>query len=450
MTTDLPMSPKQAQSIRESGGGRVNIWEGSVRSGKTIASLWAWVHYIATTAHYQGDLLVIGRTRGSIARNVFGRLQDESLFGEVSKHVHYTNGADKGTILGRTVWVMGASDAKAHAVIKGATSSGEYVDEVTVIPEEFFTQALNRLWGPAQLFGTTNPDNPAHWFKRKFLDRVGMPGPQGLRNWRTWHFLLDDNPALPEHQKASIRRENVGLWYRRFVLGEWVAAEGAIYHMWDPTEHVVAWDALPHIDRLLAVGIDYGTTNATSAVLLGMTGSGQLVLVDEWRHDSRVPGNTPWTDAEQSASLQAWLKVKHTPQVGDPPLEQIYLDPSAKSLSTQMWQDGIGNVHAVNDVVYGIRTMATLLGQRRLVVSDRCGGFISEAPGYTWDQGATERGIDQPNKGADHSLDAARYAVVSTEPIWREALVDRVGIAVLRHQIEDEQHSEVNFMTVPM
>src|SRR5690606_15080766 len=92
----------------------------------------------------------------------------------------------------------------------------------------------------AQLFGTTNPDSPAHWLKAKFLDRIA-----DLPDWRSWHFTLDDNPSLSDTYKAAIKAEFTGLWYRRFILGEWVAAEGAIYDMWDPLAHVIPYDTMP-------------------------------------------------------------------------------------------------------------------------------------------------------------------------------------------------------------
>jgi PBSX family phage terminase large subunit len=419
----MPMSDKQLLSLRQSSA-RVNIWEGSVRSGKTIASLMRWLIYVATTAGYSGELVVIGRTRAAVARNVFAQLQDPKLFGEAAQHVHYTPGADKATVLGRTVWVLGASDANAEAVVRGMTCAGAYVDEITVIPESFFTQLLNRLWDRAQLFGTTNPDNPAHWFKVKFLNRIGKPGEHGLRNWRTWHFMLDDNPALAEHQKASIRRENVGLWHRRYVLGEWVAAEGAVYDMWDAATMVVPWQTLPPMERILAAGVDYGTTNATAALLLGLGRDPRdqvhkLWLLDEWRHDPNDDNGRRWTDAKLSEELRTWLPAPEAPLSVD----WLCVDPAAASFKVQLFNDGLRNViNAENDVAYGIRVVASLLGTGRLLVSDRCEGFITEVTGYSWDDKATAKGVDAPIKVADHSLDGGRYAIATTETNWRRSI----------------------------
>ncbi|MCP3799756.1 PBSX family phage terminase large subunit [Allokutzneria sp. A3M-2-11 16] len=412
---ELPLSAKQVESLRESST-RVSIWSGAIRSGKTIASLLRWLIYVAN-APRGGQLVVVGRTRDSVARNVFAPLQDPSLFGAVAEHVHYTAGAPTARILDRTVYVLGASDAKAEKVLRGMTVAGAYVDELTVVAEDFFTQLLGRMSVPgAQVFCTTNPDSPAHWVKRKYLDRLGE-----LPDWRSFSFVLDDNPALEQSYKDSIRREYTGLWFRRFVLGEWVAAEGAVFDMWNPADHVVPWEQLPDMARLLAVGIDYGTTNATAALLLGEGVDRRLYLVDEWRHDP-AHAQVRLTDSQLSAGLRDWLGRPHLPRVTELRPQWVVADPSAASFRVQLHNDGVTTAAADNDVAYGIRVVSSLLAEKRLKVADRCTGFIREAPGYSWDDSATAKGTDAPVKVADHSLDAGRYAITTTENLWRASL----------------------------
>ena len=134
MTTP-PLSPKQLASVVESSG-TVNIWEGSVRSGKTIASLLRWLIYVSTST-VRGELLIVSRTRDSAARNVFAPLTDPNLFGEAAQHITYTAGAPTATIIGRTVWVLGSSDVRSENVLRGLTCGGAYVDEVTLLQEDF-------------------------------------------------------------------------------------------------------------------------------------------------------------------------------------------------------------------------------------------------------------------------------------------------------------------------
>lgn len=400
-------SATQIAFLRQSSK-RVNFTEGSIRSGKTVVTLVRWKVYIAT-APYGGELVMVGRTRDAVWRNCIAPLQNPELFGASASQVVGNYGAPTVRILGRMVHVLGASDAKAEKVIRGMTVAGSYVDEATTLPEEFFTQLLGRMSVPgAQMFVSTNPDNPAHYLRRKFLDRI-----DSLPDWRSWHFTLDDNPSLTDEYKASIKSEFTGLWYKRFILGEWVAAEGAIFDMWNNDTHVVPHDDLPDMVRILSVGIDYGTTNATSAVALGLGRDGNLYAVDEWRYDATL-SQQRHTDAQLSAGVRGWLASLPAPP------EWVIVDPAAASFKVQLAQDGILNVmNGENDVSYGIRAVASLLGAGKLLVSDRCAGIIQEAPGYSWDPKATEKGQDAPIKVADHSLDALRYAIATTETEWR-------------------------------
>lgn len=98
---DLPagLSPKQEAFMRGSNG-RINILEGSVRSGKTIVSLLRWLIFIIM-APRGGELVMIGRTRDSVWRNAIMPLQNPDLFGPIAQHVVGNVGAPTVNILGR-------------------------------------------------------------------------------------------------------------------------------------------------------------------------------------------------------------------------------------------------------------------------------------------------------------------------------------------------------------
>lgn len=400
------LAPKQEQSIRESTA-RICCWSGSVRSGKTIGSLVRWLLYVRT-APRGGTLVIIGKTLDTVARNVFGPLQDPALFGPVARHIHYTRGAPTATILGRKVEVITANDARAEARLRGMTCAGAYVDEATLIPEGFWTQLLARLSVPgAQLFATTNPDGPGHWLRKKFLLRAGE------LDLATWHFTLDDNPHLDPAYIAAIKAEYTGLWYRRFILGEWCMAEGAIFDMFDDRRHVLYGPA-PALAVTVAVGIDYGTANPTHATMLGLTRDGRLVVTREWRHDPKI-ALRGLTDAELSTAIRTWI--------GPDRPQWIAVDPSAASFKLQLYRDGLPNVvDADNAVADGIRVVASLFATGRLLIHESCTALLDEIPGYSWDDKAAERGDDRPVKADDHGCDSLRYAVATTEQVWRPRL----------------------------
>ncbi|MER8042580.1 PBSX family phage terminase large subunit [Streptomyces sp. NPDC094032] len=402
----LPLSRKQLLSIGQATA-RINLWHGSVRSGKTIASLLAFMIAVAT-AGPSGLIIIIGRSLQTIERNVLEPLQDRSLFGPMARHVVHTRGATTAVILGRTVHLIGAADARAEGRLRGLTAQLAYVDEATLMPEAMWTQTLARLSVPgARLYATTNPDSPRHWLKAQYLDRVGE------LDMRAWHFRLADNPSLSAEYIANLAAEYTGLWRKRMIDGLWVVAEGAIYADWDEARHVV--DTLPEMHRHW-LGIDYGTTNPFSAVLLGLGVDGRLYACAEWRYDGRQ-AHRAMTDAQYSDAVRAWLADL------DVVPEWTFVDPSAKSFSTQLWQDGHpGIARADNTVADGIRSVANLLAADRLLIHRSCEGLLGEFPGYSWDTKATERGEDAPLKVDDHSVDAIRYAVHSTSHEWRHLL----------------------------
>ncbi|MGO2112957.1 MAG: PBSX family phage terminase large subunit, partial [Pseudoclavibacter sp.] len=286
----------------------------------------------------------------------------------------------------------------------------------------FVKQLLARMSPPgAKLIGTTNPDGPRHWLKTEYLDRIDRGE---LPDWRRFHFTMDDNPSLTADYIASLKREYTGLWYRRFILGEWVAAEGAIYSDFTDQRHVIPWRDMPPLDRIVGVGIDHGTSNPTAAILLGITREPRprLIAIDEWAHQPERDGGQ-LADIEQSRRFRAWLAQPHTPH-GDGlvNVRTVYADPAAASLRKQLRDDNVPTRAARNEVIDGIRTVASLLATDQLVITDRCRLLLDELPGYVWDEKATEDGHDAPVKHNDHAVDALRYIVHSAAYSWRKHL----------------------------
>lgn len=410
------LSRKQLRSIVGSFDvPQIALWSGAVSSGKTIASLLAFLFAVAS-APETGLIVVIGRTLQTIERNLIDPLQSASLFGPLADQVTHTTGSTTAVILGRTVHLVGASDARAEARIRGATVALAYVDEATLVPYSFWMMLLSRLRVPgAKLLATTNPDGPAHWLRREFILRAGAVG------MRHWHFTLDDNPSLAADYVDRLKTQYTGLWYRRFIEGAWVLAEGAVYDAWDPSVHVVS--ELPQITQWIAAAADYGTTNPFHAGVLGLGADGLLYLTNEWRYDSKT-SRRQLTDIEYSQRMRTWLAeapIHGTDLQGISPRYTI-IDPSAASFRIQLHRDGVRSVLGDNEVLPGIRTVASLLATRRLLIHDSCVGLIEEFPGYSWDPARAERGEDAPIKVADHGLDMLRYAVHTTRSAWQSKL----------------------------
>lgn len=413
----------------------VNVWEGSVRSGKTVSSLLAWLQFVRTGP--AGNLLMTGKTERTLRRNIIDPLID--MLG--STRVQVNSGSGELTLLDRKIYLAGANDERAQDKIRGLTLAGAYIDEASTAPESFWAMLVTRMSvDGARLYATTNPEGPRHWLKIGYLDRacLHLTGPGTIRhrpidpdddtnrgptNLHRFSFRLTDNPNLPPGYVANMMRQFTGLWRRRYIDGDWVAADGAIYEAFDPDAHVV--DDLPPIVRWLAAGVDYGTTNPFAAVLVGVGADNRLYVVSEYRYDSTVTRRTK-TDGEYSQAMLAWLetvRVPHSkPAVFGVRPQWLCVDPSAASFVAQMYRDGLVPTLAKNSVNDGIRQVAMLLSADRLRIHRSATGLIDEIPGYVWDPKKTEDGIDAPLKADDHSCDALRYAIATTEAMWRPLL----------------------------
>lgn len=421
----LPLGRKQRRALVKSTA-RVNLLEGSIRAGKTYIFLIRWFTFISN-APKRGALVMVGKSRDAVYRNVFEPIENDPTLAVFAPFIHYKQGAPTAQMFGRTVHVMGAADAKAESKIRGMTVAGCFVDELTTLPKDFFKQLLGRMSVKgAMMFATTNPDSPSHWLKSEYLDKIDE-----FPDWYVEHFLMDDNPGLSEEYKASLRREYSGLWYRRFINGEWVAAEGAIYQEWDVDRHVIKPSQLPEIERVYIAGLDYGTTHRTRAYLLG---SGQITVnphtgarTDEadpigvkryalFVLSEFAPGTA--TVGQHAAMFRAWLEEQPNESWRTP--DWIAVDPAAAVMKQQLFDDGLSNVmNAHNAVLAGIQTISSLLSVGGLFVLDSCTHLIKGLPGYRWDSKASERGATKPIKEDDDEVDALRYAVYTSRRFWR-------------------------------
>jgi PBSX family phage terminase large subunit len=419
-----PLAGKQLESVRLATA-RLNIWEGSVRSSKTISSLIAWLTFVRTGP--PGNLLMAGKTERTLKRNIIDPLTE--MLGPA--RCRLVQGSGELWLLGRRVYLAGANDERAQERIRGLTLAGCYVDEISTIPQSFWSMLLSRLSiEGARLYGTSNPDSPAHWLKAEFLDRaavwLGQDGQvdyseDGLDLAR-FSFRLSDNQHLGAAYVRSLELEFVGLWRKRFIEGLWVAAEGAVYDMFDEARHVV--DVVPVIRRWLCCSVDYGTVNPLHALLIGLGVDRRLYVVSEWRWDSRAR-HRQLTDAEYSAKLREWLAAVKFPgsQLYGVSPERFVVDPSAASFIRQLHADHLSVMGADNAVLDGIRLVASMLGSRRLLISRSCKALISEMSSYVWDDKARLRGEDKPLKINDHGCDGLRYGLRTTHQIWRGLII---------------------------
>ncbi|WP_394685350.1 PBSX family phage terminase large subunit [uncultured Microbacterium sp.] len=417
------VSRAQLLSLVDAARFKLALWFGAVSSGKTVISLWAFLLAVRV-APKTGIIVIVGRTLQTVYQNVFVLFQNTSIFGTViASQIHYTPGASSARILGREVMVIGASNKESVGRIQGSTVALAYVDEAALLPEVFWNMLVSRLRVEgARLLATMNPASRNHWIRKNWI----VPG--AAKNLISFHFTMRDNPNLPADYIADMERSFSGVFYDRMIKGEWTNAEGAVYPMWDPKRHVIPFSDMPRLAEVMGIGMDYGTTNTTAALMLGVTDEKKprLILMDEWRYNPKDHGDLRLTDQALSQRFRRWLPQDHTPFPLTVQPRFLMLDPAAASMHQQLHQDlrgtGLSPWPAVNDVLPGIKTMANLLDNDQLIVTDRCTGWNEEVTEYRWDAKATDEGEDQVVKENDHSLDAGRYITHSTVGYWKPQL----------------------------
>lgn len=376
------------------------IADGSIRSGKTLSMSLSFIMWAMSSFNGQ-NFAMCGKTIGSFRRNVLFwlKLMLKSRGYQVTDHR-----ADNLVIISRGetenyFYIFGGKDERSQDLIQGITLAGAFFDEVALMPESFVNQATGRCSvDGSKYWFNCNPDGPYHWFKANWIDKCKE------KRLLYLHFTMDDNLSLSETVKQRYRNMYTGVFFKRYILGLWCMAEGIIYDMFSTERHV---RPLKEIEPILIKGnryisCDYGTQNATVFLLWNKGTDGVWYCIREYYYSGRDKGRQK-TDAEFADDFMKWI--------GDTKFRAMIVDPAAASFIAELRKRGVKVLKAKNDVLDGIRMVATRLNQNRLGFAEECENTIKEFGSYIWDEKAAERGEDKPVKFADHCMDAVRYFV---------------------------------------
>lgn len=383
------------------------ICDGAVRSGKT--SVMSLSFFLWGMANFDGrSFALCGKSVGAVERNIVTPLLS-IVYLKQNFSIRY-NRADHVIVAKRgkrenRFYLFGGKDESSAALIQGITLAGVLLDEVALMPRSFVEQALARCSvSGAKLWFNCNPEGPEHWFRKEWILKAAHHKALHL------HFTMDDNPALDDATRERYRTMYSGVFYERFILGNWVMSEGLIYSMFDTTENEYRQENAPpslQFSGTRTIACDYGTSNPT--VFLDIYDYNDKFYVDrEYRWDSREEGRQK-TDEEYADDLQDFMgKTQCT----------IIVDPSAASFIAALRRRGLYVLAADNDVLDGIRKTSSLIKQRRLLINANCSPLLGEMGTYLWDKKNGPNGEDRVVKERDHGPDALRY-FVNYLPEWR-------------------------------
>lgn len=372
------------------------ICDGAVRSGKTSIMMVSFVRW--AMENFNGQRFgICGKTVNSAIENIitpfigmsYTRKNYQIKWLE-SKHKLFLKRGKVENLFE----VFGGKDTSSFELVQGRTFAGALLDEVVLMPENFVNQVLARCSvDGARFWFSCNPGSPLHWFKTKWIDRVADLNALYL------HFAMTDNPSLSAATLDRYKRIYSGVFYQRYVLGEWVLAEGLVYPNFD---NVVKAENRAY--TRFGVSMDYGIQNPTAMLLWGKCG-GVWYVVREYYHSGRETGEQK-TDEQYYRELERLCEGTSA--------DTLIIDPSATSFIALVWQKGRFHVRkADNNVIEGIQHTSTALSEKRVLVNDCCKNTIREFGLYSWDSDSEE---DRVIKENDHAMDAFRYFVQTEKP----------------------------------
>ena len=368
------------------------ICDGAVRSGKTMAmglSFFLWAQ-----TNFSGQRFgVCGKTISSLRRNVLSEILPRLEAMGATWKERRTENLVTVRFLGREnrYYIFGGRDESSASLIQGITFAGVLLDEVALMPQSFVEQACARCSvAGSRLWFNCNPAGPSHWFYRTWILEAEK------RKCLRLHFTMEDNPSLTEAIRERYKRLYTGVFYRRFILGQWAQAEGRVYDFFEP-EMVKKAPEGPY--GKWYISCDYGTVNPTSMGLWGLCG-GVWYRVKEFYFNSREK-QRQMTDEEYAAALAELA--------GGREVTAVIVDPSAASFIEVLRRKRWRVRKADNDVLSGIRLTSDCLKDGRVVICEGCSDCLREIDEYVWDLSSGAK--DRVKKEHDHAMDDMRYFV---------------------------------------
>lgn len=385
------------------------ICDGSVRSGKTFCMSLSFI--IWAMNKFDGcNFAICGKTVGSCRRNVITPLLDmlSNLYEVKDKRSENLLIVSDGAKINR-FYIFGGKDESSAALIQGLTLAGVFFDEVALMPRSFVEQSLARCSVEgARFWFNCNPESPAHWFYKEWIKHSEEKKALRLK------FSMDDNLTLSQAVKDRYYSLYTGTFFQRFILGDWVIAEGLVYQHYNDNIEKMLWRGNDEeLQGTWYLSIDYGTINPCS-IGLWCVNQNKAVRVKEYYWNSREE-QYQRTDEEHYAELEK-LAEGHD-------IEYIVVDPSAASfIATINRHNKFYVMKAKNNVLNGIRVTSQMLNSGLAVISRNCKSSITEFGMYKWDT-ESNSGKDTVIKENDHAMDDIRYfcyTVLANEYYFKE------------------------------
>lgn len=383
------------------------IADGAIRSGKSVAMSLGFVVW-AMSEFEACNFAMCGKTIGSFRRNVLFwlKLMLRSRGYSVSEQRTENLVIVRRGSVENYFYVFGGKDERSQDLIQGITLAGVFFDEVALMPESFVNQATGRCSVDGSKFWfNCNPGSPAHWFKTGWIDK------RADKRLLYLHFTMDDNLSLSEAVKERYRSTYTGVFFKRYILGEWKSADGVIYRQFadDPERFIL--DEVPADIIIGTMGLDFGGNGSAHAgCLVGITrGYRSIVILDEYYRKEVIDPGTLTDDVcgfvqrsqAQCRATSIWCDSAETTLI-----KGIRTEVFARHIPVEVRNARKG------EIIDRIRLCDMLMSQGRFFIMRRCRHTIAALSEAVWDSKSPtrDRRLDDGSTNID-SLDALEYAL---------------------------------------
>lgn len=381
------------------------VCDGAVRSGKTSLMMVAFIDWAMD--NYSGTRFgICGKTVDSTTKNIIAPYIGMSR----TKKRYKTKWRRSDKLLevtrnGVTNWfeVFGGKDESSFMLIQGRTFAGVLLDEVALMPRSFVEQALARCSiDGARAWFSCNPGSPSHWFYQEWIKDPKV------HNVLYLHFRMEDNPSLSMETLERYRTMFKGVFYKRYILGLWCAAEGLIYQQFaeDEQRYQIRRDQVPPLSYI-EIGADVGGNKSNNAyVAAGYTSTRDAMYVlKAWSY--RATGVTVTQYRENL--------LKFADEVFDDYgfLDTIWVDNAEAAIVNEVSAHTRYQVRGCikEEILDRIRCADALFSQDRIkLVAGACDDLCAGLREAVWDEKHDDEPLDDGSYDRD-VLDAFDYSM---------------------------------------
>jgi PBSX family phage terminase large subunit len=306
---------------------------------------------------------------------------------------------------GVTNWfeVFGGKDESSYTLIQGRTFAGVLMDEVALMPRSFVEQAPARCSiDGARAWFSCNPGSPSHWFYQEWIKDPKV------HNVLYLHFRMEDNPSLSKETLERYRTMFKGVFYKRYILGLWCAAEGLIYQHFAENEqrYQIHRDQVPPLSYI-EIGADVGGNKSNHAyVAAGYTATRDAMYVlKAWSY--RATGVTVTQYRENL--------LKFADEVFDDYgfLDTIWVDNAEAAIVNEVSAHSRYHVRGCikEEIIDRIRCADVLFSQGRIkLVAGACDDLCAGLREAVWDEKHDDEPLDDGSYDRD-VIDAFDYSM---------------------------------------